>query len=495
MVEHEVKPQNTYDVDETGFVMANTQSRRVLEIIRHPRSADGRLFPADMKDLQLPPGTRVQDGSREFATVICCICADGSYLDSTIIMKAINGMQDSWFSKMDDVPSNILFGVSPNGWTDNSKAMAWLKHHFGPGSVSEIKAAGEWRMLIFDGHVSHMNREFLSTCLDYMVLPVCLPPHTTHFSQPLDVSIFSPLKAAYSNILHRRTQAGEKGVWKGNFYKLYVEAQEIAFTPENIRSGFWNTGLVPLDFGALRRTLKTPTPTAVSDPVPPRPSTPPPRALSSMSPTEIYAITTPRDQRSLEHLFQSVSLDLQGSNSPRTWRIKHVIEKVKNTGVTFGHERDFVQERLGAATQRHDNREAKPKRRRRIPEEGVVLKDKKSLNEHINKAEAGSRCAQLGKLQRWKEKAAKLDLRVQELTTKKEKYRTMGQEGKKLPASWKSVARLEEEEKKELARFQKLKGEIELLETECAELGESGSDTDDGGDAEEEDDREVFVLR
>jgi len=40
-----------------------------------------------------------------------------------------------------------------------------------------------------------------------------------------------------------------------------------------------------------------------------------------------------------------------------------------------------------------------------------------------------------------------------------------------------------------------LKGEIELQETECAELGESGSDTDDGGDAEEEDDREVFVLR
>jgi len=106
-------------------------------------------------------------------------------------------------------------------------------------------------MLIFDGHVSHMNGEFLSTCLDYMVLPVYLPPHTTHFSQPLDVSIFSPLKAAYSDVLYRRTQAGEKGVWKGNFYKLYVEAQEIAFTPENIRSGFWNTDLVPLDFKAL----------------------------------------------------------------------------------------------------------------------------------------------------------------------------------------------------------------------------------------------------
>jgi hypothetical protein len=42
--------------------------------------------------------------------------------------------------------------------------------------------------------------------------------------------------------------------------------------------------------------------------------------------------------------------------------------------------------------------------------------------------------------------------------------------------------------------FQKLKEEIELLEAGCAELGESGFGGDDGGDAEEEDDREVFIL-
>jgi hypothetical protein len=39
-----------------------------------------------------------------------------------------------------------------------------------------------------------------------------------------------------------------------------------------------------------------------------------------------------------------------------------------------------------------------------------------------------------------------------------------------------------------------LKEEIELLEAECAELGESRFDSDDGGNAEEEDDREVFAL-
>jgi len=87
VIEHEVKPRNTYDVDETGFVMGNTQSRQVLEAIRHPRSVNGQLFPADMKDLRLPPGTCVQDRSREFATAICCICTDGSCLDSMMVKR------------------------------------------------------------------------------------------------------------------------------------------------------------------------------------------------------------------------------------------------------------------------------------------------------------------------------------------------------------------------------------------------------------------------
>ena len=79
-------------------------------------------------------------------------------------------------------------------------------------------------MLLFDGHVSHVNGEFLTA---YRVLSVCLPPHTTHFSQPLDVSVFSPLKKAYSEVLHQRTQAGEQGVWKRNSYKLFLKAKKV----------------------------------------------------------------------------------------------------------------------------------------------------------------------------------------------------------------------------------------------------------------------------
>jgi hypothetical protein len=43
---------------------------------------------------------------------------------------------------------------------------------------------------------------------------------------------------------------------------------------------------------------------------------------------------------------------------------------------------------------------------------------------------------------------------------------------KRLPATWKSIARLEEEEIKELDRLEKLRKEIAVLEGECyAEYG------------------------
>ena len=175
MTEHNIEAENIYDTDETGFVMGHALSRHVIEIIRHPRDENGRLFPADLPELNLRTGKgqTLQDGSREFATVICCICADGTFLDSAIIFKAKN-LQDSWFRGMDGVPENFLFGVSPNGWTDNSKALAWLERSFGPGSASEKKATDndgsrKWRLLMFDGHLSHVNKAFLHQCLDYQV--------------------------------------------------------------------------------------------------------------------------------------------------------------------------------------------------------------------------------------------------------------------------------------------------------------------------------------
>ena len=82
----------------------------------------------------------------------------------------------------------------------------------------------------------------------------------------------------------------------------------------------------------------------------------------------------------------------------------------------------------------------------------------------------------MDKLQKLKERADKLDIRVWELVAKKEKYQSIEKEGKKPPATWKSIARLEEDEQKGVDRLQKIREDI--MGREQA-LEESGSESEE----------------
>ena len=87
-------------------------------------------------------------------TVLEGICADGTNLSPMLIYKA-HSTKIAWIDKSD--PADVLIGHSPNGWTDNSKGLGYLKTHFGPQSLSAAKAEGKWWRIIFDGHEYHVS--------------------------------------------------------------------------------------------------------------------------------------------------------------------------------------------------------------------------------------------------------------------------------------------------------------------------------------------------
>jgi hypothetical protein len=68
-----------------------------------------------------------------------------------------------------------------------------------------------------DGHTSHVTWEFFDYCLQHRIISFCLPAHSTHLLQPLDVGLFGPLQKYYSNGLDARMEAGDKGINKGDF--------------------------------------------------------------------------------------------------------------------------------------------------------------------------------------------------------------------------------------------------------------------------------------
>ena len=81
-----------------------------------------------------------------------------------------------------------IYGMSDKGWTDQELFIFWLKHF-----LSHAVPARPL-LLLLDGHSSHFELSTIQLAEKESVIILCLPPHTTHESQPLDCGVFAPLK-------------------------------------------------------------------------------------------------------------------------------------------------------------------------------------------------------------------------------------------------------------------------------------------------------------
>ena len=50
-------------------------------------------------------------------------------------------------------------------------------------------------------HHSHMSLDFIKLARESNVQLICFPPHCTHILQPLDITVFGPLKAIWRKVL------------------------------------------------------------------------------------------------------------------------------------------------------------------------------------------------------------------------------------------------------------------------------------------------------
>jgi hypothetical protein len=121
--------------------------------------------------------------------------------------------------------------------------MEWLEKCFEP--TTREKANGATRLLIYDGHGSHVTGSFLSHCLKHDIQVVLLLPHTSHLLQPLDVGVFSPLKHYLSRNLDKLVRTGIAKVEKCEWVECFAKARPLALTSKNIQSGFKATGIYP----------------------------------------------------------------------------------------------------------------------------------------------------------------------------------------------------------------------------------------------------------
>src|SRR6266480_3308906 len=107
------------------------------------------------------------------------------------------------------------------------------------------KANGQTRVLICDGHGSHVTADFIRHCREHNIVLLILPPHSSHLTQPLDVAVFGPLKKAMAAELQHIIHTEVLRIQKAECMNAYVRARARAFSSSNILSAFSGAGLFP----------------------------------------------------------------------------------------------------------------------------------------------------------------------------------------------------------------------------------------------------------
>lgn len=151
------------------------------------------------------------------------------------------------------IPSNWCISTSSKGWTSNIHGLEWLRSCFEP--ETREKAAGRPRLLLCDEYDSHISGNFIAHCMDYNIILLVLPPHTSHILQPLDLSVFGPLKTYLAQETDRYTRTGIQRLQKYEWLEAYRQARPKALSTSNILSGFRRGELIPFSPRPVLRQL------------------------------------------------------------------------------------------------------------------------------------------------------------------------------------------------------------------------------------------------
>ncbi|USP79293.1 putative transposase [Curvularia clavata] len=330
-----IQDDDTYNFDETGFMMGQITPGAVVT------ASERRGRPKT-----------IQPGNREWATVIQGINATGWTIPPFIILKARHHLS-SWY-KDGDIPQNWVIGVSENGWTTNELGLAWLKHF---DEHTKKKVVGTHRLLFIDGHESHNSLDFQKYCKDNKIVTLCMPPHSSHLLQPLDVGCFAPLKQAYGRQVESLMRTQINHITKQEFLPCFRRAFDASFIASNVQGGFRGAGLVPFDpervISALNVQLRTPSPLPVD--------TQPWLSQTPRNTLEIGSQSTLVKQRIQRHL----------DSSPTS--MVEAFEKVSKGAAIIAHKLVLAQKRISeleaanaAATRR------KSHKRKRVQAEGTL---------------------------------------------------------------------------------------------------------------------------
>ncbi|EGO04671.1 hypothetical protein SERLA73DRAFT_44734, partial [Serpula lacrymans var. lacrymans S7.3] len=135
---------------------------------------------------------------------------------------------------------------SINGWTNNFLCTEWFRKSFIPQSCAHNKF-GKPTLLIYNGHGLHLTTTMIDLAIENQIHLLCLPLHTTHHLQPLDVGVSGPLQKAWYRHAELYTAKYGISIARRHVVKEYWEARKSAFVTNTIMQAWRKCGFYPLN--------------------------------------------------------------------------------------------------------------------------------------------------------------------------------------------------------------------------------------------------------
>ena len=247
--QYKIHPADLWTCDEKGIIMGLAVGRQKAIVGSNTRQK-----------------VAITDGNREFCSVFETVNTIGEVIPPFIVWA--NKVHCVGFYADDNRPAT--FSRSPNGYMDDELGFDYISKHFDhytvwvetvnlstsattSASTTASARAGtpgstSYRMLIVDGHSSHLAWPVVEYTLNHQIILYCLPAHLTHLMQPLDVACLGPLARAYRSALQGFIYENPgRAFGKQEFWECLCIARGQTLIKYNIMSGFSDSGLWPFD--------------------------------------------------------------------------------------------------------------------------------------------------------------------------------------------------------------------------------------------------------
>lgn len=217
-----IEPADIWNMDETGITTVQKPDRVVGR--RGVRQV-GRLTSAER-------GTLV--------TLAFSVSATGNTVPPYFIFPRVHFKPHF----LQESPPGSAGGANLSGWMKETHFVDYVKHFVRHTKASKDRPV----LLLLDNHDSHLSVEGLTYCKDNGVTVLSFPPHCSHKLQPLDRSVYGPLKKYVNSACDAwMTNNPGRTMTIYDIPGIVSTALPLAATPNNIISGFRVTGIAPFN--------------------------------------------------------------------------------------------------------------------------------------------------------------------------------------------------------------------------------------------------------